>query len=358
MKGSKSLVAIIVAFSIAMLPSAIAVEKKSTKAAGPSPTTVVNTILSGAGVPAKTLGINGDFYIDTKNLNLYGPKTKGVWKITTSLRANEVPVIANVIGESGAMGPTGPKGDKGATGEKGATGDRGATGATGATGPQGIQGLTGAKGDTGATGAIGATGSAGAKGETGATGAQGSQGIQGVKGDTGDTGATGQTGAQGSPGAQGQQGSQGLKGDTGATGPQGEAGISYTKWATVPSTILATGADGNSSSNIFFTADTNGNYTFEVLISGLVEITGAMKIYAEILSGSTSLGNQFAVASDSTSGVNQVSGRQYGFRIVASAANVTAGTSFSVKVGILNAYGSTNITFNGRALVNKVGTIG
>ena len=122
-----------------MLPSAIAVEKKSTKAAGPSPTTVVNTILSGAGVPAKTLGINGDFYIDTKNLNLYGPKTKGAWKVTTSLRANEVPVVANVIGESGAMGPTGPKGDKGATGEKGATGDRGATGATGATGPQGIQ---------------------------------------------------------------------------------------------------------------------------------------------------------------------------------------------------------------------------
>jgi hypothetical protein len=83
-----------------------------------------------------------------------------------------------------------------------------------------------------------------------------------------------------------------------------------------------------------------------------------MKIYAEILSGSTSIGNQFAVASDSTSGVNGFSGRQYGFRIVAAAANVTAGTTFSVKVGILNAYGSTNITFNGRALVNKVGTIG
>jgi hypothetical protein len=129
MKLSRSLVAIIVAFSLAMLPSATAVEKKITKAAGPSPTTVVNTILSGAGAPSKTLGINGDFYIDTKNLNLYGPKTKGVWKVTTSLRASEVPFVANVIGESGAMGPTGPKGDKGATGEKGATGDKGATGA-------------------------------------------------------------------------------------------------------------------------------------------------------------------------------------------------------------------------------------
>ena len=115
MKGNRSLVAITLAFSLAMLPSATAVEKKITKAAGPTPITVVNTILSGAGAPAKTLGINGDFYIDTKNLNLYGPKTKGVWKVTTSLRANEVPVVAIVIGKSGAMGPTVPKGDKGAT---------------------------------------------------------------------------------------------------------------------------------------------------------------------------------------------------------------------------------------------------
>ena len=101
MKVSRSLVAIIVAFSLAMLPSASAVEKKITKAAGPSKSTVVNTILSGAGAPSKTLGINGDFYIDTKNLNLYGPKTKGVWKIASSLRAIEIPVITNVVGDRG-----------------------------------------------------------------------------------------------------------------------------------------------------------------------------------------------------------------------------------------------------------------
>ena len=365
MKGSKSLVAIIVAFSMAMLPSAVAVEKKSIKAAGPSPTTVVNTILSGAGVPAKTLGINGDFYIDTKNLNLYGPKTKGVWKITTSLRANEVPVVANVIGESGAMGPTGPKGDKGdkgATGEKGATGDRGATGATGATGPQGIQGLTGAKGDTGSTGAIGATGPAGATGATGATGPQGIQGLTGAKGDTGDTGATGPTGAQG---AQGSQGIQGLKGDTGATGAtgapgaQGDAGISYTKWATVSAATLAITGANNSTSHVFFTAPSAGNYTFEVIVTGVANFNDTFNLNAEIVVGNAAISSQFAIASNADSFANGVSGRQYGFTVIGAAANVSSGAIFALR--ITNEFavsGGTSINFSGRALVNKVGSIG
>jgi hypothetical protein len=340
---------------VAVLPSAIAAEKTASKAAGPTPTTVVNTILSGPGVPAKSLGINGDFYIDTKNLNLYGPKTKGVWKVTTSLRAQEVPVVSNIVGETGAMGQTGPKGDKGAPGEKGATG---------ATGPQGVQGLTGAvgaKGETGATGPAGAkgeTGATGPAGATGATGPTGPQGIQGVKGDTGETGATG---PQGPTGPQGSTGAQGLTGATGATGPagpQGDAGISYAKFATVPGITLATGVDGNTNSNIFFTADTSGNYTFEVLLSGVVGIPNQMKLYAEIISGNMAIGNQFTVASDSTSGVNGVSGRQYGFRIIGAVANVSSGTSFSVRVGINNAVDSVNITFMGRALINKVGSIG
>ncbi len=119
MKGNKSLAAITLALSLAMLPSAIAAPKTSGKAAGPSPTTVVNTILSGSGTPSKTLGINGDFYIDTKNLNLYGPKTKGVWKVTTSLKAKEIATASVVTGEKGATGDKGEKGDTGAQGEKG-----------------------------------------------------------------------------------------------------------------------------------------------------------------------------------------------------------------------------------------------
>ena len=83
-----------------------------------------------------------------------------------------------------------------------------------------------------------------------------------------------------------------------------------------------------------------------------------MKLYAEIVIGDMAIGNQFTVASDSMSGVNGVSGRQYGFRIIGSAAKVVSGTSFSVKVGIVNAVDSVNINFSGRALVNKVGSIG
>jgi hypothetical protein len=330
-KGCKSLVSIALVLSVAMIPSAVAADKTSSKAAGPAPTIVVNTILSGAGVPAKTLGINGDFYIDTKNLNLYGPKTKSVWKITTSLRAREVPASSSVIGQSGAIGQTGAKGETGATGDRGATGQQGIPGAIGAIGAIGATGLVGA---TGLTGFAGASGVAGAKGDAGA------QGFPGVKGDTG------------------AQGVQGAKGDTGTAGTPGDSAISVAKFATVPLTVLPTGVDGGTSSNIFFTADSNGNYTFEILISGLVSIPNQMKLYAEIVTGNMAIGNQFAVASDSTSGVNGLSGRQYGFRLIGSAANVTSGTTFAVRIGIVNAVDSVNINFIGRALINKVGSIG
>ena len=353
-----------------MLPSALAVEKTSTKAAGPSPTTVVNTILSGSGAPAKTLGINGDFYIDTKNLNLYGPKTKGAWKITTSLKAREVPVDENVIGESGAIGQTGAKG---ATGDKGATGATGLQGIQGLTGPIGITGLAGASGASGGVGAPGSAGAPGVAGAKGDTGTQGSQGASGTSGAAGSAGATGSAGAKGDTGAQGIQGAKGdtgtqgasgasgasgATGATGATGAQGDSGASVVKFATVPLTKLATNVDGGTSSSIFFTANSNGNYTFEILLSGLINSPDQMRLYAEITTGNMAIGNQFAVASDATSGVNEVSGRQYGFRLIGAVANVTSGTSFSVRVGIVNAADAIEINFTGRALVTKVGSIG
>jgi hypothetical protein len=376
MKGNRSLLAITLAISLAILPSAIAVDKTSSKAAGPSPTTVVNTILSGSGAPAKTLGINGDFYIDTKNLNLYGPKTKGVWKIATSLKVKDVPVVANVIGESGAIGQTGAKGatgDKGATGATGAQGIQGLTGpigvtglagASGAAGTSGTPGVAGAKGETGAQGSQGASGSAGTSGSAGARGDTGTQGIQGVKGDTGTQGIqgvkgdTGTQGIQGVKGDTGTQGIQGAKGDTGTTGAQGDSGASVVKFATVILAKLGTSVDGASSTGIFFTAQSIGNYTFEILLSGLINSPDQMRLYAEIITGGMAIGNQFAVASDSISAVNEVSGRQYGFRIIGAAANVTSGTSFSVRVGIVSAADAVDIYFTGRALITKVETIG
>jgi hypothetical protein len=38
-----------------------------------------NTILNGIGPPASTLGNNGDFYIDTAAMAIYGPKASGAW---------------------------------------------------------------------------------------------------------------------------------------------------------------------------------------------------------------------------------------------------------------------------------------
>ena len=320
MKGNRFFVAIALITSLAILPSAIAGEKASNKAAGPSPTTVVNTILSGAGVPSKTLGINGDFYIDTKNLNLYGPKTKGVWKITTSLKSREVPVVANVIGESGAMGQTG---EKGATGEKGTTGEKGATGATG---PQGVPGVQGSSGLIGTTGLAGAVGSAG------------TPGVAGAKGETGTTGG---------------------KGDTGGAGAQGVAGISVAKFVTLPSATLAITTGDNATSQTFFTADTDGNYTFEVIVAGVVNSSDSFNLNAEIVVGNSAITNQFAIAASANSFANKISGRQYGFTVIGAVANVSAGAIFALR--ITNEFpvsGGTSITFTGRALINKVGSIG
>ncbi len=69
------------------------------------------TILSGSGAPDAGLGTDGDFYIDTTALVIYGPKTGGGWGSPVSL-----------------VGPQGPQGDTGPAGEQGPKGDTGATG--------------------------------------------------------------------------------------------------------------------------------------------------------------------------------------------------------------------------------------
>ena len=131
---------------------------------------IVNTIRSGNGVPAATLGNDGDFYIDLKSMNIYGPKKNKRWPLPTSLR-----------GPAGATGPAGVDGKNG-------TSANSTAGATGPAGPAGPKGETGATGATGATGPAGSnTGTAGPKGDTGATGATGPAG---PKGDTGTAGSS------------------------------------------------------------------------------------------------------------------------------------------------------------------------
>lgn len=78
--------------------------KGDTGAAGKS-------VLSGSGPPGSGLGSDGDFYIDTTALTIYGPKTGGGWGSPTSL-----------------VGPQGPQGDTGPAGEQGPKGDTGPAG--------------------------------------------------------------------------------------------------------------------------------------------------------------------------------------------------------------------------------------
>jgi hypothetical protein len=133
------------------------------EAAGRTGTTATNTILSGKGVPAVKLGVNGDFYIDTKSMNFYGPKVNNRWPLPISLK--------------GATGPVGPSGVDGKNGSTSNT-TAGNTGAAGSTGPAGTAGSTG---PAGATGGIGASGSIGLTGPPGATGPAGAAGASAIQ---------------------------------------------------------------------------------------------------------------------------------------------------------------------------------
>ena len=339
MKGSKSLIAITIAATLALIPSAIAAPKSTVKAAG-RVTTIVNTILNGVGVPSKTVGINGDFYIDTKNLILYGPKIKGAWKLGTSLKQADTKSISTVTGDVGAAGDKGAQGEKGDKGATGSTGAAGSAGLPGAAGAAGAKGNDGANGSSGSTGPAGPSGSQGAVGASGTAGASGAQGAQGIKGDAGVAGSVG---------------AQGVKGDTGAAGG---TGVSVSKFASVPNISLVTATDGNSNSGTFFTADSDGNYTFDILVTGGVQLSVDYKLNAEIVIGSSAILSQYVMASDAITFANGLAGRQYGFHIIGVASGVNAGTSFGVRISIQYGAGTSTVFFSGRALINKVGSIG
>jgi hypothetical protein len=141
------------------------------KSAGRTANSIPNTILNGTNAPSKSIGINGDFYIDTKNLNIYGPKKNNAWPLPISLR-----------GTAGTDGRTGTPGVAGSDG-KTITNTSTVAGTAGATGSAGVAGATGASGAAGETGAAGASGSAGPAGPPGPAGSTGATGASGAAGD-------------------------------------------------------------------------------------------------------------------------------------------------------------------------------
>ncbi|MBF8253247.1 MAG: Collagen repeat-containing protein [Actinobacteria bacterium] len=310
------------------------------KKAGRATTQTPNTILSGSGVPAKSIGIDGDFYIDIKNANLYGPKTKGAWKVATSLRAIESKNKAAPV--SGAVG---------AVGAKGATGERGSIGATGAAGNPGVKGDTGLTGPAGTIGVQGTNGLPGAKGDTGATGAAGIAGANGIAGVTGLTGAAGTTGANGAAGS------------TGPAGTTGAAGISNSYFVDIQQWSLSTSVNsGTSDSSQFGTMVGGGSYTFEIVLDGTFSPGTAtlMSIGMQLIASVTPVSLQYRVfTSDSTSFINAVGGRHYQFLIMGTIVCSASTTSLTLRA--IDQYGvtaSNTLSFSGKILINRVGAIG
>jgi hypothetical protein len=296
MKTNKGLMALSVVLVLALAPTAIAAPNLSNKAAGRTGAPVVNTILSGSGIPSKNIGINGDFYIDTKNANLYGPKTNGVWKLTTSLRP--LPTKVN---------PTVP----------GATGT---TGAAGVIGPRGLPGPTG---------------------EKGATGAAGSNGLPGT------------AGTNGLPGAPGTAGTPGTAGAPGANGISNSYFVDLGNWS-----LRSTDTLGKSNSSVFGSLAA-GSYTFEIMIDGTFNPNSidVVTIGMELFASGGSLDYR-AFASDSKAQINGVSNRHIGFFIIGRITCTELTTLYLTSIHVDGLPSTKSLNFSGRALINQVGAIG
>ena len=262
----------LMAISLTAFPNAAFAHaaSKQLHMAGPATTTGANTIRNGKGAPTSSLGKNGDFYIDTLQLNFYGPKVSGRWPSPISMRGP-----AGAKGMAGKVGATGSKGSTGAAGAtKAAIGAKGAQGVPGVKGATGTTGLTGPVGATGSTGATGSPGEVGATGRIGPNGLTGSPGAAGSNGSQGAPGATGSSGSVGLTGGAGVQGIQGATGLTGGTGAQGATGPSNVSMGTIGfPQILRAGSGASVASSAFGNFLANKQYFVHLLIYGVRSVT-------------------------------------------------------------------------------------
>lgn len=216
------------------------IKKIVTKKAGRIATPGINTLLSGAGAPKSTIGIDGDIYIDTKNTNMHGPKTLGKWPAGISLK--------------GAAGTNGTNGINGSTGASGAAGAKGAP----SSGTEGVSGSPGPAGPAGPAGATGTTGPAG----SGAAGANGTPGINGSPGSNGSNGTAGSVGTTGATGS---------KGETGTAGPAGSGNVIVINLTSAGGGInwgLSSASPAEISSSPFGNLQPNTKYRFTIIVNG------------------------------------------------------------------------------------------
>ncbi len=329
MKAQRSSLTLIVLLLIALgLPNAVAATKP--KAAGRSSTAVINTVLNGRGAPSKSIGIDGDFYIDTRSLLISGPKTKGKWPTARSMQgANGTNGVNGSDGRNGndaknistastVAGPAGPKGEPGANGSDGSNGANGSVGATGATGPAG-------------------SGAAGAAGAAGASGTNGTNGSNGVNGTDGVTGATGATGA---------------RGETGTAGLPEVADIVIPTW-----TLQTATAYGFATSIGFGELKAGKSYQISILLWGTTNSVDS-PYGIELLTSSGIGPSYFYTVSPYRYAMTSTTSYKYGFNILGTLEVGDADVSLSVKV--IGSAGDTTakpMVMTGKALITLVGQV-
>ena len=98
-------------------------------------------IYNGSTSPASSVGKVGDYYVNTRTGDFYGPKISSGWGAPFNLRGAK--------GDKGDTGIKGDKGDKGGKGDKGDNGSKGDKGDKGDKGEKGDRGDNGSKGDKG-----------------------------------------------------------------------------------------------------------------------------------------------------------------------------------------------------------------
>ena len=313
----------------------------SVGAAGRTAASIPNTILNGKGVPATSLGINGDFYIDTRSLLIYGPKAKGKW-----------PLPQNLQGPIGATGVTGVSGNDGKNGSDAKVGTNNAN-IVGTVGPQGERGLTGASGPAGPAGAAGSSGSGG--GTPGATGAAGATGATGASGSAGSIGPAGPTGSTGSTGLTGSAGTAGAKGDAGSAG---SAGTSEVKVISIGNFTISTSTPlGVASSSNFGSLAINSSYFFQIYLTGEASAT-----YLDFAAGVSSTGETPTYNfSASRSKLVTLPGKSTVYGVTITGTIKTAGTVSTLAVNLIDVTGESSaesgVTFSGRVFLQKVGII-
>ena len=298
--------AIVATFSLSISPIA--------EAAGRSTTSVSNTILNGKGAPKASLGIDGDFYIDTRSLLIYGPKAKGKWPTPHSIQ-----------------GPTGPSGSDGRNGSDGKAITN--SNLTAIAGPQGEKGEKGEKGDPGLPGVAGAPGVAGLPGAQGPAGSNGSSGPQGLQGAAGATGATG------------------AQGPAGAVGPSEVTVIDIPQW-----TLSSVSTFSYAASTTIGSLTVGSSYKFDIYIYGTSTQTNLV-LGADVICPNANVSASF-IRSDSRYATYSSASSKYAILITGVVSDVTTPTSLSVRV--IDAYGETGsgaLNLTGKAYITLVGAI-